>query len=298
MPKPITVLVAGATGRQGGAVARLLLEKGHRVRALTRRPGSQAAAGLHVLGADVVEGDLDDGAAVRRAADGADAFFLMTTPFQEGPVAEARQGRRAAEAARDAGVGHLVYSSVGGADRGTGIPFFDSKHEVESYLHELGLPFTVVAPTFFMENLFVPASLAALRAGVLSLPLSPGRKLQMVPLADIAAFVRVVLERPAAFRGARVELASDELTGPEAAAVLARVTGRAMEYRETPLEAVRVQSEGYFRMWEWLGRVGHDTDVGALRREHPDVGWHSFAEWARAQDWSALDVAHTERPSA
>jgi uncharacterized protein YbjT (DUF2867 family) len=298
MPDTITVLVAGATGRQGGAVARELLQHGHRVRALTRRPTSQAAASLHVIGAEIVEGDLDDLSAVARAADGADAFFLMTTPFLEGVEAEARQGRRGAEAARAAAVKHLVYSSVGSADRGTGIPFFESKRLVETTIAELGIPYTVVGPTFFMENLLGPASLASLRAGVLSLPLPSTRKLQMISLADIGSFVRLVLERPRDFQGKRIDLASDDLTPEEAASLLAHATGRTLLFRETPLEVVRAQHEGYFRMWSWLGRVGHDTDVRALQRAHPEVGWLSFADWARRQDWTVLDAAGPDRPTA
>jgi uncharacterized protein YbjT (DUF2867 family) len=298
MPKPITVLVAGATGRQGGAVARLLLEKGHRVRALTRRPTSQAAAELHLLGADILEADLQDRAAVARAAEGADGFFLMTTPFEQGIEAELRQGRRAAEGARDAGVKHLVFSSVASADRETGVPFFESKRAIETYIGELGLSFTVVAPTFFMENLLRPQSLSSLSAGVLSLPLPPQRRLQMIPLADLAGFVRVVLERPAGFQGRRIELASDDLTGEQAAHALARGTRSAIGFRELPLEAVRAQGEDYLRMWEWMRRVGHAVDLAGLRRDHPEVGWRSFAEWVRTQDWSDLDVASPEQPTA
>jgi uncharacterized protein YbjT (DUF2867 family) len=296
MPKPITVLVVGATGRQGGAVARLLLESGHRVRALTRNPGSQRAASLHVLGAELHEGDLDDRKAVRRAADGVDALFLMTTPFEEGVEAEARQGRRAAEAARDAGVKHLVFSSVGGADHATGVPIFESKRAIEAYLAQLGLPFTVVAPPYFMENLLAPPSLASLRAGALSLPLPPGRRLQMVALADLANLVRLVLERPGELAGRRIALASDELTGPEAAATLAGATGRDLDYSETPLEAVRARSEDHYRMWEWLGRVGHDTELGAVHQAFPEVSWHSLAAWAREQDWSVLDAGDAKQP--
>ncbi|HEX7624464.1 MAG TPA: NmrA family NAD(P)-binding protein, partial [Anaeromyxobacteraceae bacterium] len=165
MPKAITVLVAGATGKQGGAVARLLLEKGHRVRVLTRRPGAKPAASLLAAGAEVHEGDLEDAASVERAAEGADAFFLMATPFEQGVAAEVRQAERAAAGARSAGVKHLVYSSVAGADRDTGIPHFDSKREVERYVQGLGVPYTIVAPAFFMENLLGPMFLHGLRAG-------------------------------------------------------------------------------------------------------------------------------------
>lgn len=298
MPKPITVLVAGATGRQGGAVARLLLDKGHRVRALTRRPGSRAAASLHVLGADIMEGDLDDGSSVERAAEGADAFFLMATPFEEGTEAEVRQGRRAADAAKRAAVKHLVYSSVAAADRNTGIPHFETKREIEAHIAQLALPYTIVAPVFFMENFLGPVFLDGLRAGTLSIPLPPGRELQMIAVADIAGFVRLVVERPTEFQGKRIEIASDSLAGPEMAKALTRATESVIAYVERPLAAVRTHSEDLARMWDWLRRAGFECDVDGLRRAYPEAGWHDFGQWAREQDWSVLDVASPGQPTA
>ncbi len=298
MPKPITVLVSGATGRQGGAVARLLLEKGHRVRALTRRPGSLQAESLRALGAEIVKGDLEDGVSVQRAAEGADAFFLVATPFEQGVEAEVRAGKRAGEAAKVAAVKHVVYSSVAGADRDSGIPHFESKRQVEQHLDRLGLAYTIVAPVFFMENLLGPMFVPGLRTGTFSMPLPPSRKLQMIAAADIAGFVRLVLERPSEFQGKRIEIASDDLAGPEMAELLGRAAGSRIGYVEAPLAAVRAQSEDFARMWEWLDRVGYEADVQGLRRSHPEVGWHFFGDWAREQDWSLLDEASSEQPTA
>jgi uncharacterized protein YbjT (DUF2867 family) len=288
MPKPITVLVSGATGRQGGAVARLLLERGHRVRALTRRPASPAAEGLRALGAEIVKGDLE----------GADAFFLVATPFERGVEAEIRAGKRAAEAAKVAAVKHVVYSSVAGADRNSGIPHFESKRQVERHLEKLGLACTVVAPVFFMENLLGPVFVQGLRAGRLSMPLPASRKLQMIAVADIAAFVRLVLERPSEFQGKRTDIASDNLAGPEMAELLSQATGSLIGYVEAPVAAVRSLGEDFARMWEWFDRVGYDADIQGLRRSHPEVGWHAFGDWAREQDWSVLDEASPEQPTA
>ena len=298
MPKPITVLVAGATGQQGGAVARLLLDKGHRVRALTRRPGSEPAADLRTAGAEIQEGDFDDAASVQRAAEGADAFFLMATPYEQGVEAEVRQAQRAAAAAKSAGVKQFVYSSVAGADRNTGIPHFDSKREVEQYVQGLGVPYTIVAPTFFMENLLGPMFLHGLRAGALSMPLPADRPLQMVALADLAAFVRIVLERPGEHQGKRIEVTSDQLTGTETAKTLTAVTGSRIGYTESSLAAVRQQSEDLARMWEWFNQVGYACDLAGLRAAYPEVGWHDLRAWAREQDWTVLDEPDAEQPTA
>ncbi len=298
MPKPITVLVAGATGQQGGAVARLLLDKGHRVRALTRRPGSEPAANLLAAGAEIHEGNLEDAASIQRAAEGADAFFLMATPYEKGVEAEVRQAQHAAAAAKSAGVKQLVYSSVASADRDTGIPHFESKREVERYVQGLGVPYTIVAPAFFMENLLGPMFLRGLRAGALSMPLSADRPLQMVALTDLAAFVRLVLERPGEHQGRRIDLASDQLTGTEAAKTLTAVTRSAISYAETPLAAVREQSEDLAKMWEWFLGVGYDCDLAGLRASYPEVGWHDLRAWAREQDWTVLDEPDAEQPTA
>src|SRR5688572_21196625 len=128
-----TILVTGATGQQGGALARLLLEKRRNVRALTRRADSPAASELRGHGAELAIGDFDDRASLERAMRGVDAVYLMATPFGAGIEAEVRQGTTAADVAADAGVRHLVYSSVSDADRQTGIPHFDSKYAIERH---------------------------------------------------------------------------------------------------------------------------------------------------------------------
>lgn len=297
MPKPITVVVAGATGKQGGAVARMLLHRGHQVRALTRRPRSKAAIDLEALGAEIHEADLAQLAAVQRAAEGADAFFLMATPYEAGIDAEVRQARTAAKAAKDAGVKHLVYSSVANADRDTGVPHFDSKREIEVYIQALGVPFTIVGPVFFMENLLGPMFIQGLRGGKLLMPLPASRPIQVVAVEDIAGFVRVVLERPGEFQGKRMDIASDSLTGPEMAKALSQASERDIGHAETSLDLVRTSSTDLARMWEWFDQVGYSVNLDALARSYPEVGWHDFRRWAREQDWSVLDVAGPEQPT-
>src|SRR3990172_8706055 len=225
MPRSITVLVTGATGLQGGAVARLLLDRGHRVRALTRRPASQAAATLHVLGADVYEGDFDDATAVRSAARGTDALFLMSTPFEEGVEAEVRQARCAARAAAAAGVERIVYSSIAGADRTAGVAYLESKREIEETIRGWAGAWTIVAPTFFMDNLLGPTLLAGLQAGELRLPLPPARPLQMVALENLAEVVRRTLGAGPALEPPRPDqraTARDVSQPPEAVKPVAR----------------------------------------------------------------------------
>lgn len=283
-----SVLVTGATGQQGGAVARALLSRGHHVKALTRKPDGDAARRLASEGADMVVGDLGDAAAVAKAASGVDTMFLMGNSYEAGIEEETRQGIIAADAAKAAGVGHLIYSSVADADKTTGIPHFESKYLVERHVVGLGIPYTISAPVAFMENIVAPWSIGALRQGTHAFPMPPKRVLQLVALADIGAFVAALAERREEVFGKRLDFAGDELSGEEQAQILSQSIGRRISYQEIPIAVARQQSEDAALMFEWFDRVGYDADIAALRRDFPEVRWHSFADWADEFDWSVL----------
>jgi uncharacterized protein YbjT (DUF2867 family) len=293
MDFPPSVLVTGATGQQGSALARRLLHRGYRVLALTRRTDSAAARALEAQGAELVPGDFEDTASLEAAVRRADTVFAMATPFEAGIYAEVRHGLHLVDAARLAGVKHFVYSSVAGADQRTGIPHFDSKHEVERYLRRSGLPYTIVAPTFFMENFLGPMFHQGLQDGMLALGIPPTRGLQMVAVEDLAGFVVRVISSAEDFLGERIDIASDEVTGQQATDLLSYVSGHKLHYHQLPLDFVRERSEDLARMYEWFDRVGYHADILTLRHEFPEVRWHTFEEWARSQDWSFLgSTAH------
>lgn len=284
-----SVLVTGATGQQGGAVARALLSKGHRVKALARKPNSDAARRLASEGADVVAGDLSDAASVGKAASGVDTMFLMGNSYEAGVEEETRQGIIAADAAKAAGVGHLIYSSVADADKQTGIPHFESKYLVEKHVAGLGIPYTISAPVAFMENIVAPWAIGGLRQGAHTFAMPAKRVLQLVALEDIGAFVAALVERRELVFGKRFDIAGDELSGEEQAKILSQAIGRPINYQEIPSAAARQQSEDTALMFEWFDRVGYDADIAALRRDFPEVRWHSFADWAHGFDWSVLE---------
>jgi uncharacterized protein YbjT (DUF2867 family) len=285
------VLVTGATGQQGGAVAAALLSRGHRVTALTRKPDGEGARRLAAAGAEIRAGDLGDAASVRQAAQGVDTMFLMGNSYEAGPEEETRQGIIAADAAKAAGIGHLIYSSVGNADKNTGIPHFESKIRVERHIAGLGIPYTVSAPVGFMENAVAAWGIAGLRQGVHAFALPPKRALQLVAVADIGAFAAILTERREQVFGRRIDIAGDELTGEDQAMILSQAIGRPVAYRALPIAAMREQSEDLALMFEWFDRTGYSADIAALRRDFPEVGWHSFADWARGFDWSVVDRA-------
>src|SRR5260221_1183749 len=174
MAQELTVVVTGSTGKQGGAVARGLLERGHEVRAVTRDPSSSQAKSLASAGATLVAASLEDTAAITKALEGATSLFAMTTPFGGGTEAETRQGVAAADAAKAAGV-HLVFTSVNSANRQTGVPHFDSKYDVEKHIAKIGVRATIVAPAYFMENLSYGKE--QLSKGIYAATLPPGRTL-------------------------------------------------------------------------------------------------------------------------
>jgi uncharacterized protein YbjT (DUF2867 family) len=278
-----SILVAGATGNQGGAVAERLLDGGWQVRALTRDPSKPAARALAERGAETVQGDLEDEESLRQALEGADAVFSVQNFWEHGAEREVRQGKALADAAMDAGVEHFVYSSVGSADRDTGISHFETKRQIEDHIRKLGLPATILRPVFLMENFEWPFYRPRILEGTLALPLPAGRKLQMVACRDVGMFAAIALERGPEMIGQAIEVAGEELSGPEAAEVFERVLGRPVQFVEAPLERIQAMNPEVGDMWAWLASDGYKADLDALRTMHPDPV--TLEEWVRAGDW-------------
>lgn len=275
------VLVTGGTGRLG-AIAASLLGRGHSVRAMTRDPGSAAARALAEAGAELVAGDFDDREGLAGAFRGSETVIAAGTAHRAGPDGEARHGVNVADAVSAARVSQLVYISGAGAERPTGVPVFDSKNRVERHIRSLGIAYTIVAPVYFMENAFNPWNLPSLQAGRFALPLPADRPLRQVPVQDIASFVAHVVEHREAFVGRRVAIAADELTGGDAAEILSRVTRRRFEFERVSVETLNPAMR---RLFEWLDAFGEEADIADLRSRYPEVGWHSFEQWASGQAW-------------
>jgi uncharacterized protein YbjT (DUF2867 family) len=273
------ILVTGATGQQGGSLARLLLQKKHKVYALTRNAQSSSAQDLRNKGANIVKGDLDDSDSLEHAVKDVESVFLMGTPFEDGTEGETRRGKLMADIAKENGIEHLVYSSVANADKNTGIPHFESKYKVEQHIKNLGIPYTIIGPTFFMENLLGPE----LEQGQLALPLSSSSILQQSALQNIAEFSSLVLEGREPFLGKRIDTASDEVTGEQAAEILSNELGYKIKYVPVPLEHVYQANEDMARMFDWYEKVGTGIDISALHQEYPEVNWLSFKDWAKLQ---------------
>ncbi|MGW2411166.1 NmrA/HSCARG family protein [Streptomyces tubercidicus] len=271
------MLVLAATGGQGRAVTDALLGRRAPVRALVRDPDGASARALAERGVDVVAGSLSDRESLAAAMSGVAGVFAFTTPFEAGVDAEVEQGRAILSAATQQRVPHLVFSSVAGADQDTGVPHFESKGRIEAELASGDVPYTILGPTYFVDNVLGGAE--RVRGGVLDLPLPPDRPLQQLARPDLGAFAAEVLSNPASYVGQRIELAGDAPTPQQMAASLGAVLGREVRHEQAPLAAI--DNPDMHAMWVFLNGPGYQVDIPALHDAHPEIHWTSFADWAQ-----------------
>lgn len=278
------IAVTGATGQQGGAVARKLLADGWKVRALTRDVNKTAAQELKALGAEIFPGDLDDPAQLDAAFQGAygvfsvQNFWLPTVGFE----GEIRQGKHVVESAKDTGVEHLIYSSVGAAHRGLGQKHFESKWIVEQYIHSLNLPYTILRPAAFFEN-FNWERAAILNGTFNAIGLRPEKERQLIAVEDIGVFAALAFANPNPYVGKTIELAGDALTEAQLADTFAKVIGRPVK--------LTIPTGGYGRrsdaemtaMFNFFNGQAYDADIPALRKLHP--GLLTFEGYLRKNGW-------------
>jgi uncharacterized protein YbjT (DUF2867 family) len=276
-----TILITGATGKQGGATLRHLAKQGgFKLRALTRKPDGDAAKAVAKLGAEIVQGDFDDVASLERAMAGAWGVFAVQNTWEAGVELEEEQGKRVAKIARDKGVQHFVYTSVGSADEGTGIPHFENKFRVEQTVKQLGFPsYVILRPVFFMENLL---SAWFLQGDKLVTPLKPETKLQMVAADDVGKFSAKAFTDAAKFKGVELDYAGDAVTMPEAAAALTELTGKTVTCQPIPIAAVRQNSEDFAKMLEWFDAGGYTADIPSLESKW-GIRPLTLKQWVRTQ---------------
>jgi uncharacterized protein YbjT (DUF2867 family) len=285
------VLVTGATGNQGGTVARHLLQRGkYKVRAMIRDENKPAAQALKQAGAELVIGDFNDRASLDRALQGVYGVFSIQD-FRDGAAVEIRQGKALADAAKTAGVEHFVYSSVGSAERNTGIPHFDSKFQVEEYIRSIGLPYTILRPVFFMYNYNGMRSMV--ENGTLFQPLSPDTKLQQLSEEDYGKMVAEAFERPADFMNRAIEVASVEMAMPEIAAAFSHVLGKPVNYQQIPFESFEQQAgEEVTIMYRWFENVGYTANFSQLERDFTTLS--DFESYLRDRGWATASAVESK----
>ena len=287
----LPIVVAGATGKQGGAVAHRLLARGHTVRALTRNPDKPAAQALAASGAEIVRADLENRASLDAALSGAAALFSVQDFLEAGVKAELRQGINLTEAAGASNIEHIVYSGASTMDRNTGVPHLESKWQVETRVRALDKPWTVFRPAAFMDNWEWDRE-AILETGVVRYPIRPDTFYRQIAVADIAAMVVTAFEHPDTWTGQIMSLAGDVSTMGEITATLSRVLGRKLRYEQMTWEQCAAeQGEELMLMYRYFDTFGMDGVPEYLHRWHP--GAMTFEAYLRKAGWT--DAA---RPAA
>jgi len=278
------IAVTGATGQQGGAVARKLLAEGWKVRALTRDLNKPAAQELASLGAELVPGDMENRAELEAAFQGAYGAFSVQNYWlpNVGFEGEIRQGKNVADAAKAAGVQHLVYSSVGAAHRGMGQKHFDSKWIIEQQIQSLNVPFTILRPVAFFENLNWERAFI-LNGTFNAIGLRPEKERQLIAVEDIAVFVALVFANPEGYIGKTIELAGDALTESQLAETFTKVIGRPVKLSLPTGERGWGDQEEMTAMFNFFNGEAYDADIPTLRKIHP--GLLTLEQWLRKNGW-------------
>lgn len=284
------VLIFGATGNMGGAAARELLRRDWQVRAVTRNPQSEKAQALAALGAELVKADMDDRGSLEAAFDGMTRVFSVQNWTTSGVDGEIRQGKLVADAAKAAEITHLVYGSAGAGEPNSGIPHFDCKLVVEDYMRELGLPFTIVRPTPFMELMSAKEYYPAMAAwGAMPKVVGWDTRLPWVAVHDIGVAIANIFADPAAWIGRDLTLCGDMCSLREARAAFQTVDGKKPRGIPLPLALFqRMAGEELVQMWRWLdcdlaarGQDQYRTLLDATREICPEP--HDVAGWLRLQ---------------
>jgi uncharacterized protein YbjT (DUF2867 family) len=265
------VAVTGATGRQGGAVARHLLSAGWQVRAVTRKPDGPAARVLAALGAEVVRADMMNKDELVHAFGDVYGVYSVQNFMPGGTDAEVIQGKNVADAAQATGVAHLVYGSAGTGAIDTGIASWNSKLTVQAYIRALGLPCTVLRPMAFMELMtdrgFVPA---VSTWSLMPKLMGKDRPIGWICVDDLGAIAARAFAEPARFIGADLSLSSDVQSIAQCRQIWSDVYGRPPRGFPMPVWMFeRLAGSDLTIMWRWLRTARFDFDPTPTRKLLP-----------------------------
>ncbi|KAI9148875.1 NmrA-like family domain-containing protein [Paramyrothecium foliicola] len=280
----VRILVVGATGQQGGGVVNALLaarRAEYAIRAISRNPSSPSALALQTRGVEVMAGNLDDPQSLLRACEGVDRAYLVTD-FR-GPKdieGELEQGRIFVDAAKEAGVKHIVFSSVAGADIAQKVDHFYSKCKIEKYIASSGLDWTVIRPVGFMEVIPPPGIgryffLSAMWS------LMGNTKQKYIACDDIGKAVALALINPDQFKSRIKTVAGEVATVSELEDGLARGegVGRWPKIWLPRFLLIRLTPHHYRQIFEWLYKDNcQPGDPEETKKLIPDL--MTIEEWA------------------
>jgi len=267
-----TILVTGATGRQGSAVVRHVLQRGFAVRAITRNTDKPAAQTLKSMGVDLFKGDMEDRASLGQAVTGVQGVFCVQNYWEKGVgyAGEIRQARNLIQVANDAHINHLVLSSIAGCDNAHGVEHFESKWEIEKLVDAAHLPRTFIRTVFFMDNFLDPRN-GPLMFPVLAGALKPNTQFHMIATNDIGWFVAEAFANPDQYLGKMIEIAGDRLTVAEMKRIYVNATGKKPSNFKFPSWLLRFLNRDMARQLHWNNEVGWHFDIQEVRRLYPEL---------------------------
>lgn len=269
----MTFLVMGATGLQGGAVAREMLKRGQSIRILTRRASSSKAKALEKMGAEVVEGDLSRPETLAPVFEGIEGVFSVQDFYAPGVglVGELEQGRAVIAAAKAAGVRHIVQSSMGDGKAPGGPEHFISKALLERDIKRSGLDWTLLGTVWFMDNLLNPAMKPHLMFPVLAGSLHRGTSFQMLAIEDLGWIAAEALTDPDNWTGRKINLAGDAVTVSEMKRTYREITGKRPKGWRIPAAMFRKLVPEFAEQLNWHNKVNFAFGSEELRKIKPDA---------------------------
>lgn len=274
-----TILVTGATGKQGSAAVYELLKNSFEVFALTRNPQSTEAKNLEKAGAVLVKGDLENIESLSDLFKKIDGLYLVLPPVwvssKETDEKEAELGIKAIQLAENQGVEFVLYSSVLASDKQDAFrPKF--KFTIEKYLLESSLQGAVIRPATFMENLFLPSF--GLGEGKFINPLPEEKAISWVSTSDIGTFVRIIFQNYKEFDGKTVDFGGDLFTPKQILQLLEEKLKQPIDFVQVPLEVLFEQSETFAKLVEMIDKEGYDPiDYEFIAAWMPKLT--SFDQW-------------------
>ncbi|GGB02820.1 NmrA family transcriptional regulator [Brucella endophytica] len=282
------ILVFGATGRQGGAVAKALLRAGWPVRALVRNPVEPASIALRDAGIELVTGSFEDTHVIRTAMKDSHGIFSVL-PANLAADDEVRYGISIAALAAESGVTHFVYSS--GASVGdtlTGVARFDAKPRIEAYIRKLPIIATIIRPMIFMEMLVRPGF--GLDKGQLRSLIRPEHSIQLIAVEDIGKFVAAIFADKTRLGGVTLKIASDRVTGRDLEAAFTEVAGRPISYARFPDDVLAANADlAHMARSLENGPLAEQVDLNVMREINPEI--LSFRSWLATSGRKALAEA-------
>lgn len=285
------VLLIGVTGGTGSnAVKGLLEQQMSDLRAITRKVDLErpVLSRLHNSGVELVEADLDDESSLKAAFAGVSAVYChATAPDSAKPdPQEVARALRIAQVAQQANVSHVVYNSAGGADRNSGIPHIEQKHQVEQTFKQAGLPTTMLRACLFMEEFWKPYTRPSILKGSFPFAVQPNRPLHLITTKDMGRVAAHVMKHRSQYVGQDIEVAGDVLTPKQMAEAFSIAQGKPVVYKEIPPWIfLLLFRKSLFDLIQWYRKHGYQADVPHLRQEFPGL-LTTFAQFLEETNWA------------